>query len=119
MFTDLLIATLNQAATAPAATNQSLAGTITGLLPMILMFGVLWFLLVRPQMKRQKEHRKMVETLAVGNEVITTGGILGKITHLTDNYITLDISKSDQVVEILLQRVAIAAVLPKGTIKDL
>ncbi|AEP37082.1 conserved exported protein [Taylorella asinigenitalis 14/45] len=116
MFNDLLIATFNQAA-APA--NQSLAGTITGLLPMILMFGVLWFLLVRPQMKRQKEHRKMVESLAVGHEVITTGGILGKVTHITDNYITLDISKGEQPAEILLQRVAVAAVLPKGTIKDL
>jgi len=99
------------------------AGEGSGLvqmLPIILMFVVLYFLMIRPQMKRQKEHRNMVAALAKNDEVITSGGLLGKVTKVSDNYITLEISElADKPVEIVLQRAAVSTVLPKGTIKSL
>ncbi|NEN74763.1 preprotein translocase subunit YajC [Pelistega sp. NLN82] len=113
-FTDLVSVTLNQAADAGAA------GGLASFLPLILMFVVLYFLMIRPQMKRQKEHRAMVEALAKGDEVITAGGLLGKVTRVTDNYIALEINTPNSTtVEVLCQRVAVNTVLPKGTIKDL
>lgn len=93
---------------------------IMGMLPIILMFVVLYFLMIRPQMKRQKEHRNLVANLAKGDEVITSGGILGKITKVNDNYIGIEVSDlAEKPVEILLQRQAVSSVLPKGTIKSL
>lgn len=93
---------------------------IMGMLPIILMFVVLYFLMIRPQMKRQKEHRNLVANLAKGDEVITSGGILGKITKVNDNYIGIEVSDlAERPVEILLQRQAVSSVLPKGTIKSL
>ncbi|HLS51257.1 MAG TPA: preprotein translocase subunit YajC [Burkholderiaceae bacterium] len=94
--------------------------SLTGMLPIILMFVVLYFLMIRPQMKRQKEHRALVAALAKGDEVITSGGILGKVTKVDDNYITLEIASSgDKPIETLLQRNSVTSVLPKGTIKSL
>ena len=81
---------------------------------MLIPIVVLWFLMIRPQMKRQKEHTKMVETLGKGDEAVTTGGVLGKIIEMGDSFITLEIAKNT---EIKVQRHAIAAVMPKGTIK--
>ena len=102
-------------AQAPAEGNP-----LMGMLPIILMFVILYFLMIRPQMKRQKEHRNMVANLAKGDEVITSGGLLGKVTKVTESYITLEVSGlSDKPVEILFQRTAVSAVLPKGTIKSL
>lgn len=96
------------------------ASTLVGMLPIILMFVVLYFLMIRPQMKRQKEHRALVAGLTKGDEVITAGGLLGKVTKVDDNYITLEISLAgDKPVESLLQRTAVTSVLPKGTIKAL
>ena len=88
---------------------------LMGMLPIILMFVILYFLMIRPQMKRQKEHRNMVAALAKGDEIITTGGMLGKVTKVSDSYITVEVtSLADKPVEVVLQRTAVASVLPKG-----
>ena len=83
-------------------------------LPIILMFVVLYFLMIRPQMKRQKEQKSMMEALAKNDEVVTAGGVLGKITKVADAYITLEISSGT---EVIVQKSAITMLLPKGTIK--
>ncbi|MGE4334730.1 MAG: preprotein translocase subunit YajC [Pigmentiphaga sp.] len=93
---------------------------LLGMLPIILMFVVLYFLMIRPQMKRQKEHRNMVSALAKGDEVITAGGLVGKITDVKDNYVTLEIAQDNgRAVEVVMQRVAVQTLLPKGTLKSL
>src|SRR5699024_1878717 len=93
---------------------------IVSLLPLILLFVILYFLLIRPQMKRRKEHRNSVQHLAKGDEVVTSGGMLGKITKVQENYITVEVSQQeDKPVEIILQRQSVASVLPKGTVKSL
>ncbi|MQR01371.1 preprotein translocase subunit YajC [Glaciimonas soli] len=108
------------AQTAPAATPAGglagLGGNLTSFLPIILMFVVLYFLMIRPQMKRQKEQKAMMDALAKGDEVISAGGILGKITKVSDGYITLEVSAG---VEITVQKSAVSTLLPKGTIKTL
>lgn len=105
------------AQTAAAGPGSSLVG----LLPIILMFVVLWFLMIRPQMKRQKEHKSMVDALAKGDEVVTAGGIVGKVAAVKDNqYVVLEVAQSgNNTVEMLLQKAAVQTVLPKGTIKAL
>ncbi|TAL78963.1 MAG: preprotein translocase subunit YajC [Burkholderiaceae bacterium] len=104
-------------------TAQASAGgegnALMGMLPIILMFVILYFLMIRPQMKRQKDHKSMVAALSKGDEIITTGGMLGKVTKVSDNYITAEITQSDKPIEIILQRTAVTSVLPKGTIKAL
>jgi len=93
---------------------------LMGMMPIILMFVILYFLMIRPQMKRQKEHRNMVANLNKGDEVVTAGGILGKINKVSDSYITVEVSDlADKPVEIVVQRASVSAVLPKGTIKAL
>ena len=84
------------------------------MLPLVLMFVVLYFVMIRPQMKRQKEHKAMIEALAKGDEVVTGGGLLGKVSKLGDSYVTLEVATG---VELQVQRGAIVQVLPKGTIK--
>ncbi|HEX7043973.1 MAG TPA: preprotein translocase subunit YajC [Burkholderiales bacterium] len=84
------------------------------LIMLVGMFVVFWFLLIRPQQKRAKEHKAMIDALAKGDEVVTAGGVLGRVTHLTANYVTVEIADK---VEIKVQRPAIQAVLPKGTLK--
>jgi preprotein translocase subunit YajC len=88
--------------------------TLMGMLPIILMFVILYFLMIRPQMKKAKEHRTMVEALQKGDEVIAVG-ILGKISKVSDNYVTLEVAPN---VAIQVQRSAVTTLLPKGTIKD-
>jgi len=88
----------------------------TGLLPIVLMFVLLYFMLIRPQMKRAKEHKTMTEALQKNDEVITTGGVLGKITKVGDSYVTLEIASG---VEVNVQKGAVQTLLPKGTIKSL
>ncbi len=88
--------------------------SVTSLLPLVLMFVVLYFVMIRPQMKRQKEHRTMIEALAKGDEIATTGGMLGRVTKLGDNFLSLEVAQG---VEVQVQRAAVAQVLPKGTIK--
>jgi preprotein translocase subunit YajC len=84
------------------------------MLPLVLMFVVLYFVMIRPQMKRQKEHRSMIEALAKGDEVATAGGLLGKVTKLGDTHLGVEIADG---VEVQLQRNAVVQVLPKGTLK--
>jgi preprotein translocase subunit YajC len=97
---------------AAGGTNQ-----LVQLLPIILMFVLLYFLMIRPQMKRAKEHRQMLEAIQKGDEVITAGGILGKITKVGESYVTLEISSSGASTEVNVQKSALSTVLPKGTIK--
>ena len=84
------------------------------MLPLVLMFVVLYFVMIRPQMKRQKEHKAMIEAIAKGDEVATVGGLLGKVTQLSDGYMSLEISAG---VDVQVQRSAVVQVLPKGTVK--
>ena len=91
-------------------------GDMSFLIMMILMFGVLYFFMIRPQMKRQKEQQKMVNELQKGEEVVTAGGMVGKITKISENYLTLEIAPNT---EIVVQRAAVSLLLPKGTIKTL
>lgn len=87
-----------------------------GLLPIILMFVLLYFLMIRPQMKRSKEAKAMVESLQKGDEVITAGGVLGRISKISEAYITLEIAPNT---EISIQKAAVQTLLPKGTLKTL
>jgi len=84
------------------------------MLPLLLMFVVLYFVMIRPQMKRQKEHKAMIDALAKGDEVATVGGLLGKISRIGDTTLGLELTTG---VEVHLQRSAVVQVLPKGTIK--
>ena len=81
---------------------------------LIIMFVVFYFLLIRPQQKRAKEHRQLVENLGKGDEVVTNGGLLGKITKVDDSFVTVEVAEGTQV---RIQRGAVAALMPKGTIK--
>nr|WP_255581750.1 preprotein translocase subunit YajC [Cupriavidus sp. AU9028] len=85
-------------------------------LPIILMFAVLWFIMIRPQMKRQKEAKAMLEALAKNDEVVTAGGILGRVTKVNEQYVTLEVADG---MEITVQKNAVTAVLPKGSLKSL
>ncbi|MEC4720231.1 preprotein translocase subunit YajC [Noviherbaspirillum sp. CPCC 100848] len=100
------------AQTAAAGAESSLLS----FLPIILMFIVLYFLMIRPQMKRQKEQKAMMDALAKGDEVITAGGIVGKVSKVTEAYVTLEIANGT---EIIVQKAAVSTLLPKGTIKAL
>jgi preprotein translocase subunit YajC len=86
------------------------------MLPIILMFVVLYFLMIRPQMKRAKEHKAMIDALQKGDEVVAAGGVVGSVTKISDNYVTMRIAEN---VEIRVQRPAIQLVLPKGTLKTI
>jgi preprotein translocase subunit YajC len=88
---------------------------LMGFLPLILIFVVFYFMLIRPQMKRAKEHRQLVAALSKGDEVVTNGGLLGKITNVSDSFVTLELADN---VEIKMQRQAVQTVMPKGTIKS-
>jgi preprotein translocase subunit YajC len=87
-----------------------------GFLPIIIMFVLLYFLMIRPQMKRAKEQKSMIEALQKGDEVIAAGGLVGRITRLTDQYATIEIAPET---EVTVQRAAVQTPLPKGTIKSL
>ena len=100
------------AQTAPAAAGST-ESTLFTLAPLVLMFVVLYFIMIRPQMKRQKEHKAMIEALAKGDEIVTAGGLLGKVTKLGESYVSIEAGNS----ELMVQRTAIVQVLPKGTIK--
>ena len=89
---------------------------IIGFLPIVLMFVLLYFLMIRPQMKRAKETKAMVEALQKGDEVIAAGGVVGRITKLGEQYLTLEIAPNTEVV---VQRAAVQLPLPKGTLKTL
>jgi len=97
---------------APAAAPAG--DPMTGMLFFIGMIVIFYFLLIRPQQKRAKDHRKMVEAVGKGDEIVTNGGVLGKIVDISDQYLTVEIASN---VQIKLQRNAIATVLPKGSLK--
>jgi preprotein translocase subunit YajC len=99
---------------APAAAGGSTESTLLSLLPLVLMFVVLYFIMIRPQMKKQKEHKAMVEALAKGDEVIIAGGVLGRVAKLGDSFINVEVSGN---VELQVQRASVLQVLPKGTYK--
>ena len=94
-----------------AGTTESLVG----LLPLVAIFGVFYFLLIRPQQKRQKEHRELIANLKKGDEVATAGGLLGKITDVTDNFVRVELGNN---VIVTVQKHAVTNVMPKGTIKS-
>ena len=100
-------------AQAPAAQGGA-ESTLVSLLPLVLMFVVLYFIMIRPQMKRQKEHKSMIEALAKGDEVVTAGGVLGKVSKIGETYLHVEVSNG---VELQIQRSAVVQVLPKGTLK--
>lgn len=103
------------AQTAPAAVaGGDMQSSLMSMLPLMLMFVVLYFVMIRPQMKKQKEHRTMIEALAKGDEIVTGGGLLGKVSKLGDSFLTLEVANG---VEIQVQRSAVVQVLPKGSIK--
>ena len=102
----------NAWAQAPAG---AAGGGMESILLIVAMFAVLYFLMIRPQMKRAKEHRAMVDALQKGDEVVTAGGVLGRISKVGDTHISLEVSPN---VEIQVQRTAVQTVLPKGTIKN-
>jgi preprotein translocase subunit YajC len=103
------------AQTAPAAAvGGDVQSSLMGMLPLVLMFVVLYFVMIRPQMKKAKEHKAMIEALAKGDEVATAGGVLGKVTKIGEGFIHIEIANG---VEVMLQRSAVVQVLPKGSIK--
>jgi preprotein translocase subunit YajC len=103
----------------PSAWAQAAGGpqpnTLMQLLPLILIFVVFYFLLIRPQAKRAKEHKAMVAALATGDEVVTSGGILGKVTEAGEQFLTVEVAEG---VRVKVQRHTVSTVLPKGTIKS-
>jgi preprotein translocase subunit YajC len=103
-----------------ALAADPVAGSVTdpllGLLPLVLFGVVFYFLLIRPQAKRQKEHKRMIDALAKGDEVVTMGGIAGRVTDLGENFVLVDIAEG---VQVKVRRVAIESVLPKGSLKEL
>ena len=99
------------AQTAPAAGGAE--SSLLSLLPLVLMFVVLYFIMIRPQMKRQKEHKAMIEALAKGDEVVIAGGILGKVTKLGESFLNIEVANG---VEVQVQRPSVVQVLPKGTV---
>jgi preprotein translocase subunit YajC len=101
-----------------SANAQALGGggsDLMGLAPLVLIFVVFYFLLIRPQTKRQKEHREMVAAISAGNEVVTAGGVLGKVIKVSEQFVTIEIADS---VEISVQKHTVGAVMPKGTMKS-
>ena len=88
---------------------------IMSFLPLIILFGIFYFMLIRPQMKRAKEQRSMIAALAKGDEVLTSGGLLGRIEDIAEQFVVLEIASG---VTVKMQKQAISAVLPKGTLKS-
>ena len=105
---------------AQAAGAASTQDAIAQFLPLIAMFAILYFLMIRPQMKKAKEHKALVAGLQKGDEVITQGGMAGKITEVGDNYVKVEVGISNgSPVEVTVQRPAVGIVLPKGTLNSL
>lgn len=96
-------------------------GGLFSLLPLVVIFGLFYFLLIRPQQKKKKDHESIVAAMQVGDEVTTNGGLLGKVTDLDDNFVTIDVAQGVSIksVKVRVQRHAIALMVPKGTFKEL
>ena len=104
------------AQTTTAAADPGLMGNLTTFAPLLIMFVVMYFLMIRPQQKRQKEAKAMMDALAKGDEVVTAVGILGRVTKVTETYVTLEIATNT---ELVVQKNAVTTLLPKGTLKSL
>jgi len=102
------------AQTASAAAGGDMQSTLMNMLPILVMFGVLYLVMIRPQMKKQKEHKAMIESIVKGDEVVTAGGFLGRVSKLGDAFISVELATG---VEVQMQRSAVVQVLPKGTMK--
>jgi len=100
---------------AAAAGGQQAPSLLGGFLPILIIFAVFYFLILRPQQKQHKAHKQMVEAMQVGDEIVTNGGLLGKVTKLDDQFLGVKIADG---VEIKLQRHHVARVLPKGSMKN-
>ncbi len=98
-----------------AAADAGMMGNLTTFAPLVLMFVVMYFLMIRPQQKRAKEQKAMMEALAKGDEVVTIGGVLGKVSKVTDQNVTIEVGNT----EMIVQKHAISSQLPKGTLKSL
>ncbi|MDT8385546.1 MAG: preprotein translocase subunit YajC [Gammaproteobacteria bacterium] len=99
---------------AAAGAAQSDAGLL-GMLPLLLIFVLFYFMLIRPQTKRAKEHKNMVEALAKGDEVVTNGGLLGRVSEVGESFLTVKIAEG---VEVKVQKQSVSALVPKGTMKS-
>lgn len=91
------------------------ADSALGFIPLIIIFIIFYFLIIRPQVKRAKDHKKLTESIAKGDEVVTGGGMLGKVTDVNDNFVTLEIADG---IDVKIQRQSVASLVPKGTIKS-
>ena len=100
------------AQSAPAAASGGAESSLLSLAPLVLMFVVLYFIMIRPQMKKQKEHKAMVEALAKGDEVVVAGGVVGRVSKLGESFVHVEVANN---VELQVQRPSIVQVLPKGT----
>ena len=101
------------AQTAPAAAaGGDMMSSLASMLPLLLMFVVLYFVMIRPQMKKQKEHRAMIDALAKGDEVVTAGGLLGRVSKIGEGFIGIELAQG---VEVQMQRSSVVQVMPKGT----
>ena len=98
-----------------AQASSTADGGLFGMLPILLMFVVMWFIMIRPQMRKAKEHKKLLEELQKGDEVVAAGGIMGRITRLDETVVTVQIAPG---VDVQIQRPAIQLVLPKGSLKE-
>lgn len=103
-----------QAAPPAAAASASPFASLTGLLPFIILFVLMYFVMIRPQMKRQKEHKAMIDAIAKGDEVVIGGGILGKVSRIGESFLHVEIANG---VEVQVQRHTVVQVLPKGSVK--
>ena len=101
---------------AQAAGASDVSSTLSQFLPLVFMFGVIWFIMIRPQMKKAKEHKAMVEALQKGDEVVLQAGLTGRITKIGDNYLHVEIADG---VEVTIQKLAVGQLLPKGTLKSM
>ncbi|MDE2370318.1 MAG: preprotein translocase subunit YajC [Burkholderiales bacterium] len=99
---------------AQTATGGGTQSSLMSLLPLVLMFVVLYFIMIRPQMKKQKEHKAMIDALAKGDEVVVGGGVIGRIAKIGETFVHVEVANG---VELQVQRAAVVQVLPKGTYK--
>ena len=110
----MLISNAYAQAAPVASGSESMFGSLGSMLPLVLMFVVLYFVMIRPQMKRQKEHKTMIDALAKGDEVVIGGGLVGRVARMGDNYLHVEVANG---VELQVQRSAVVLVLPKGSFK--
>lgn len=100
---------------AQAAAQQPASGGMSMIVMMVVLFGLMYFMMIRPQMKRQKEHRALIAGLAKGDEVVTNGGIAGRVVEVGDTFITVEIAAN---VKVMVQKGSVQQVLPKGSLKS-